>query len=73
MLIDIHVRNADGSPGRLYDTVDREPNRNHRNAIWATYAGEEWPVLTGVRAFIVVPQEKLDQIKRRTDKGARSK
>jgi hypothetical protein len=63
MLVDVHLRKEDGTPGKLFDTIDREPSRNHRNAIWITFDGEDWPVLTGVRPFIVIPEHRLTGIR----------
>lgn len=58
MLIDIHVRKDDGSPGPMIASIDA-PKHLER----VTVAGKEYEVLTGVRRFIVVPQSEVRAIK----------
>lgn len=64
MLIDVHERRPDGTPGPLFTTVEREPKfRKSTQTEWVTFGMESYPVLTGVRNFIVVPREKLDDMR----------
>ena len=58
MLIDIHARKDDGSPGPLIASIDA-PRHLER----VTVAGKEYKVLTGVRCFIVVPPSEVRAIK----------
>lgn len=70
MLIDIHERRPDGAPGRLVETVERQPKsmkRGHHD--WVLFDGEWFPVLTGVRNFICVPAERLSAVKIRAVPG----
>lgn len=62
MLVDIHIRNADGSPGRLFDTVLREPIER-KTGLWIVFDREMYKVLTGVRAMIVVPEYRVQHLK----------
>lgn len=60
MLIDVHERRPDGSPGHLFTTVEREPEyRKRTRRDWVQFDNEWFPVLTGVRPFICVPPERL--------------
>ncbi len=64
MLIDVHERLPDGRPGKLFTTVEREPKfRKSTQTDWVKFGEESYPVLTGVRNFIVVPPEKLASVK----------
>lgn len=72
MLIDIHERRIDGTPGFLWDTVDRQPIRKAKGD-WVVFDGEEFPVLTGVRPMICVPAWRLALSKQTRFKGGNSK
>lgn len=63
MLVDIHIRRSDGSAGRLFDTIDRQP-KLRRDGPWVEFDSEWFHVLTGVRAMILVTEERLKKIKR---------
>ena len=61
MLIHVHESRPDGTPGKLFSVIDREPRRK-KNTIqeWITYDGEDFPVLTGAFGnFILVSAERL--------------
>lgn len=64
MIIDVHERRPDGSPGSLFASVERDPKWSKRTrSNWIEFAGEDYPVLTGLRDFIVVPAEKLAHVR----------
>jgi hypothetical protein len=58
MLVDIHIRNDNGTPGKLYDTVEREPIER-KTGQWVVFDQVHYKVLTGVRPFIVIPPSAL--------------
>jgi hypothetical protein len=64
MQIDVHHRCADGRVGALFACIEREPIRKKYN-VWIEFDGEQFLVLTGVRSFITVATERLDEIKNR--------
>ncbi len=64
MQIDVHHRCADGRVGALFACIEREPIRKKYN-VWIEFDNELFPVLTGVRSFIAVATERLDEIKNR--------
>lgn len=64
MLIDIHERRTDGGLGRLFDTIDRVPETRKTGA-WVEFDGESFPVMTGIRNFIVLTTDRLQEIELR--------
>ncbi|KAB0489740.1 hypothetical protein [Pseudomonas vancouverensis] len=54
MQYDIHERREDGGVGRLLDVIDRQPE-HHSNGQFVEFDGDLFPVLTGLRDFIIVP------------------
>ncbi|MFJ2456380.1 hypothetical protein ACIOWK_32550 [Pseudomonas protegens] len=64
MLIDIHEVRLDGGLGRLYDAIDRIPEQR-RSGLWVEFDGESFPVKTGIRNFIVLTTERLQEVELR--------
>jgi hypothetical protein len=64
MQIDVHHRCADGRVGALFACIECEPIR-YEYKVLVEFDGKQFQVLTGVRDFISVPTERLDEIKNR--------
>lgn len=64
MQFDIHERRIDGGVGRLFDVIDRVPEPR-KGGHWIDFDGEKFPVLTGIRNFIVLTTERWEQMKNR--------
>ncbi|PUA41497.1 hypothetical protein C5U62_31515 [Pseudomonas protegens] len=63
MFIDIHERREDGGIGRLFDTIDIDQMlEGGRTTHWIEFDGESFPVMTGIRHFIALPIERLEQM-----------
>jgi hypothetical protein len=61
MQYDIHEQNTDGRPGKLLDVIDRVPE--HRKAgQFVEFDGEMHKVMTGIRDFIIVTQERWARV-----------
>jgi len=61
MQIDLHAQNEDGGPGKLLDTIDRVPEIGKHES-FVEFDGEMHPVLTGIRNFIIVTQERWARV-----------
>lgn len=59
--IDLHARNEDGTPGKLLDVIDRVPEIR-KTGSFVEFDGEMHKVLTGIRNFIVVAQERWARV-----------
>ena len=59
--IDLHTRNDDGTPGKLLDVIDRVPE-TRKSGQFVEFDGEMHKVLTGIRNFIVVAQERWARV-----------
>ncbi|KAB0509629.1 hypothetical protein [Pseudomonas moorei] len=57
MQYDIHEQNPAGGPGKLLDTIDRVPDIRKTDS-FVEFDGEMHKVLTGIRNFIIVTQER---------------
>lgn len=61
MQYDIHEQNPAGGPGKLLDVIDRQPE--HRKAgQFVEFDGEMHKVMTGIRNFIIVTQERWARV-----------
>ena len=58
MLIDVHVRKGDGSPGYLLTAIDAKPVAGR-----IQIAGKDYTVHNGVRHFVVIEQEDVRAVK----------
>lgn len=58
---DIHAQNADGSPGKLLDVIDRVPE-HRKTGQFVEFDGEMHKVMTGIRNFIIVTQERWARV-----------
>jgi hypothetical protein len=61
MQYDLHARNEDGGPGKLLDTIDRVPDIRKTDS-FVEFDGEMHKVLTGIRNFIIVTQERWARV-----------
>jgi hypothetical protein len=61
MQYDIHERRPDGGVGRLLDTIDRQPEQR-KTGQFVEFDGESFPVLTGIRNFIIVTTERWARV-----------
>lgn len=64
MLIDVHEIKVGGGIGRLVEAIDRIPEQR-KTGLWVEFDGESFPVKTGIRNFIVLTTERLEQIKKK--------
>ncbi|MBC2660113.1 hypothetical protein H7A76_32190 [Pseudomonas sp. MSSRFD41] len=72
MLIDVHEIRVGGGIGRLFEAIDRIPEQR-KTGIWVEFDGESFPVKTGIRNFIALTSERLQEIEcRRKGKGGRA-
>jgi hypothetical protein len=61
MQYDVHEQNHTGGPGKLLDVIDRVPE--HRKAgQFVEFDGEMHKVMTGIRNFIIVTQERWARV-----------
>lgn len=58
---DIHERRPDGGVGRLLDVIDRQPE-HLVNGQFVEFDGDMFPVLTGIRNFILVTTERWARV-----------
>lgn len=58
---DIHERRPDGGVGRLLDTIDRVPDIRKTDS-FVEFDGEMHKVMTGIRNFIIVTQERWARV-----------
>ena len=58
---DVHKQNADGRPGKLLDTIDRVPDIRKTDS-FVEFDGEMHKVMTGIRNFIIVTQERWARV-----------
>lgn len=58
---DLHARNEDGTPGKLLDVIDRVPQIT-KSGQFVEFDGEMHKVLTGIRNFIIVTQERWARV-----------
>ena len=56
MQYDIHEQNPAGGPGKLLDTIDRQPEHRKTDS-FVEFDGEMHKVMTGIRNFIIVTHE----------------
>lgn len=61
MQIDLHARNEDDGPGKLLDTIDRVPDIGKKDS-FVEFDGEMHKVMTGIRNFIIVTQERWARV-----------
>lgn len=61
MQIDLHAKNDDGAPGKLLDVIDRVPDIRKTDS-FVEFDGEMHKVLTGIRNFIIVTQERWARV-----------
>ena len=61
MQFDIHEQNADGRPGKLLDTIDRQPE-HRKTGQFVEFDGEMHKVMTGIRNFIIVTTERWARV-----------
>lgn len=58
---DVHEQNTGGGPGKLLDTIDRVPDIRKKDS-FVEFDGEMHKVLTGIRNFIIVTQERWARV-----------
>ena len=58
---DIHERREDGAVGKLLDTIDRVPDIRKTDS-FVEFDGEMHKVMTGIRNFIIVTQERWARV-----------
>ena len=61
MQYDIHAQNTDGRPGKLLDVIDRVPEIR-KTGSFVEFDGEMHKVMTGIRNFIIVTQERWARV-----------
>ena len=61
MQVDLHAENPDGRPGKLLDVIDRQPE-NRKTGQFVEFDGEMHKVMTGIRNFIIVTQERWARV-----------
>ena len=61
MQIDLHAKNDDGAPGKLLDVIDRVPE-HRKTGQFVEFDGEMHKVMTGIRNFIIVTQERWARV-----------
>lgn len=61
MQYDIHEQNPAGGPGKLLDTIDRVPDIGKKDS-YVEFDGEMHKVMTGIRNFIIVTQERWARV-----------
>jgi hypothetical protein len=58
---DIHERREDGGVGKLLDVIDRQPE-HRKTGQFVEFDGEMYKVMTGIRNFIIVTQERWARV-----------
>jgi len=58
---DIHERREDGAVGKLLDVIDRQPE-HRKTGQFVEFDGEMHKVMTGIRNFIIVTQERWARV-----------
>jgi hypothetical protein len=58
---DVHEQNTDGRPGKLLDVIDRVPE-TRKTGSFVEFDGEMHKVMTGIRNFIIVTQERWARV-----------
>lgn len=61
MQYDVHEQNPIGGPGKLLDTIDRVPDIRKTDS-FVEFDGEMHKVMTGIRNFIIVTQERWARV-----------
>ncbi|WP_448647138.1 hypothetical protein [Pseudomonas mohnii] len=61
MQYDVHAKNDDGAPGKLLDVIDRQPE-HRKTGQFVEFDGEMHKVMTGIRNFIIVTQERWARV-----------
>jgi len=61
MQVDLHAENPDGRPGKLLDTIDRQPE-HRKTGQFVEFDCEMHKVMTGIRNFIIVTQERWARV-----------